>query len=83
MSSDAQVLVANVAAVRTGGIHGIRSERRQWVALGRLLARQESLQVTSCFAFMEASDDSSHIFGMSMIVDAGQVARQGHLKLGA
>ena len=32
------------------------------VGLGRLLACQESLQVTACFAFMESSDDSSHIF---------------------
>ena len=47
------------------------------VALGRLLACQESLQVTACFAFMESSDDSSHIFGMSIILvlSMSQVAR--------
>ena len=44
---------------------------------GRLLACQESLQVTACFAVMECSDDSSHLFGMSIILvlRMSQVAR--------
>ena len=42
------------------------------VALGRLLVCHESLQVTSCFAFMESSDDSSHIFDIFDFFDLAQ-----------